>query len=154
MNFEFEKYIGTKRIEAKPMTRGEYAKLSGRNSILTEKGESENDKGYHVIYADGYKSWSPKKQFEDAYRKSGEMNFGHALEMLKLGYRVARTGWNGKGMFIFLATGKQFESDNFGDALPEIVNDVLCMKTAQNTIVIGWLASQTDMLAEDWCIVD
>ena len=44
----FESYIGTKRIDAEPMTRGEYAKLSGRNYILTEKGESESDNGYHV----------------------------------------------------------------------------------------------------------
>lgn len=43
-----EMYIGTKIISAEPMTRGEYAKFSGRNSILTEKGESENDKGYKV----------------------------------------------------------------------------------------------------------
>ena len=84
---------------------------------------------------------------------SGKMNFGHALELLKRGEKVARKGWNGKGMFLFLATGKQFESDNFGDQLPEIVNDVICMKTAQNTICIGWLASQADMLADDWEIV-
>ena len=149
-----EKYIGTKQIEAEPMTRGEYAKFSGRNSILTEKGESENDKGYKVTYEDGYVSWSPEKAFLGAYRKSGEMNFGHALELLKRGEKVARKGWNGKGMFLFLATGKEFESENFGDKLPEIINDVICMKTAQNTICIGWLASQTDMLAEDWKIVE
>lgn len=149
-----EMYIGTKIINAEPMTRGEYAKFSGRNSILTEKGESENDKGYRVTYKDGYVSWSPEKVFNEAYKKSGEMNFGHALEMLKHGKRVARKGWNGKGMFLFLATGKEFESENFGDKLPDIVNDVICMKTAQNTICIGWLASQTDMLAEDWELIN
>lgn len=52
-----KKFVGTKVIEAEPMTRGEYAKLSGRNSILTEKGESEADRGYHVRYADGYEFW-------------------------------------------------------------------------------------------------
>lgn len=149
-----EMYIGTKIISAEPMTRGEYAKFSSRNSILTEKGESENDKGYKVTYEDGYVSWSPEKAFLEAYRKSGEMNFGHALELLKRGKKVARKGWNGKGMFLFLATGKEFESENFGDKLPEIINDVICMKTAQNTICIGWLASQTDMLAEDWELIN
>lgn len=78
------------------------------------------------------------------------MNFGQAIEILKKGGKVTRKGWNGKGMFLFLATGKNFQSENLGEALPEIVNDVICMKTAQNTICIGWLASQTDMLAEDW----
>ena len=104
---KFEEYIGTKRVEAVPMTRGEYAELSGRNSILTEKGESSSDAGYLVKYPDGYQSWSPKKAFEDAYRKSGEMTFGHALEALKHGDRVARSGWNGKDMYLFLADGKQ-----------------------------------------------
>lgn len=149
-----EKYIGTKQIKAEPMTRGVYAVRCGRNSILTDKGESAEDAGYLVRYEDGYESWSPKDVFEKAYRKSGEMNFGHALELLKCGHKVSRSGWNGKGMFLFLATGKEFESQNFGDSLPEIVRDVICMKTAQNTICIGWLASQLDMLADDWGLVE
>lgn len=145
-----EKYIGTKTIEAEPMTRGDYNKYRG---WTIPADENPDDEGYLVKYSDGYISWSPKKQFEEAYKMSGEMNFGHALELLKRGEKVARKGWNGKEMFLFLATGKQFESDNLGDQLPEIVNDVICMKTAQNTICIGWLASQTDMLADDWEII-
>ena len=151
---KFESYTGTKRIDAAPMNRGDYAELSGRNSILTEKGENPADEGYLIRYPDGYQSWSPKKQFEDTYRKSGEMTFGHALELLKSGCAVARKGWNGKGMFLFLASGTEFEFNSFGDKLPEIVNDTICMKTAQNTICVGWLASQTDMLAEDWEVVE
>lgn len=145
-----EKYIGTKTIEAEPMTRGDYNKYRGWTIPADENPDEE---GYLVKYSDGYISWSPKKQFEEAYKISGEMSFGHALELLKRGEKVARKGWNGKGMFLFLATGKQFESDNLGDQLPEIVNDVICMKTAQNTICIGWLASQTDILADDWEII-
>nr|DAL88802.1 MAG TPA: Protein of unknown function (DUF2829) [Caudoviricetes sp.] len=146
-----EKYIGTKTIEAEPMTRGNYHKYRG---WTIPADEDSDDEGYLVKYSDGYISWLPKKQFEEAYKMSGEMNFGHALELLKRGEKVAREGWNGKGMFLFLATGKQFESDNLGDQLPEIVNDVICMKTAQNTICIGWLASQADMLSEDWQTID
>ena len=149
----FKKYIGTKQIEAKPMTRGEYDALSSRNSILTEKGEQSFDEGYFVKYSDGYTSWSPKKQFEEAYREYGSMNFGHALEMLKLGYRVARTGWNGKDMFIFLAKGEDLTSCICGENMPSCV-DCICMKTADDKICIGWLASQTDMLAEDWEVVE
>lgn len=89
-------YIGTKVIKAEPMTRGEYAKLSGRNSICTDKGESESDAGYHVRYADGYESWSPSQAFEDAYQSFDKMTFGNAIELLKKGYAVAREGWNGK----------------------------------------------------------
>lgn len=154
----FESYIGTKRIDAAPMTRGEYAKLSGRNSILTEKGESESDNGYHVRYPDGYESWSPKSAFDAAYRKSGNMTFGHAIELLKLGCKMARKGWNGKGMFLYLIKGAEFQNAlkyGYGEYEREpTITSSIAMKTAQNTIVIGWLASQTDMLAEDWHIVE
>lgn len=84
-----------------------------------------------------------------------EMNFGSAVEELKRGNKVARSGWNGKGMFLFLIDGNcwEFTTDNAG---PEI-NDLdllpfLCMKTADNKLV-PWLASNTDMLADDWGIV-
>ena len=146
----FKKYVGTKQIEAVPMTRGEYNRYRGWTIPADENPE---DEGYLVKYNDGYISWSPKKQFEEAYRESGSMNFGHALEMLKLGYRVARTGWNGKDMFIFLAKGEDLTSCICGENMPSCV-DCICMKTADDKICIGWLASQTDMLAEDWEVVE
>ena len=61
-----QKYIGTKLIEAKPMTRGEYNKFRGW--VLPE-GENPEDKGYLVKYSDDYVSWSPKSVFESAYFK-------------------------------------------------------------------------------------
>ena len=52
----------------------------------------------------GYISWSPKGVFEGHYQNTVEgMSFGHAIEAMKLGYKVARTGWNGKGMWIALS---------------------------------------------------
>lgn len=80
------------------------------------------------------------------------MNFGQAIEALKKGNRVKRNGWNGKGMYLFLANGEDLTSCIFKDVPIKCVDSV-CMKTAQDTIVIGWLASQTDMLAEDWEIL-
>ena len=80
-----KKYIGTKQIEAKPMNRGDYNKYRGWN---IPADENPNDEGYLVKYNDGYISWSPKKQFEEAYRSSGKMSFGHAIEMLKSGCRI------------------------------------------------------------------
>lgn len=140
-------YIGTKMIEAKPMNRGEYNKYRGWN---LPEGENPEDEGYLVKYQDGYESWSPKKQFEEAYRDCQGMTFGIALELLKKGCKVAREGWNGKGMYLFLAHGEDIRSCTGIDAK---CVDVICMKTAQNTVVFGWLASQTDMLAEDWVIL-
>jgi len=90
------------------------------------------------------------------------MDFGDAIRVLKRGKRVARAGWNGKGMWLSLscAETKEIEADKFwsphnrdhaiaqggkAKVLPSIT-----MKTATGEILMGWLASQTDMLAEDW----
>ena len=61
-----KKYIGTKLIEAEPMTRGD----AWGKHLLREKPSTENfdDEGYHVRYEDGYESWSPVKPFEEAYK--------------------------------------------------------------------------------------
>lgn len=59
-----KKYIGTKLIEAKPMTRGEYNKYRGWQIPANENRE---DEGYLVRYSDSYVSWSPKEVFETAY---------------------------------------------------------------------------------------
>ena len=85
------------------------------------------------------------------------MDFGEAIKALKEGKSVARKGWNGKGMFLYLINGSEFQNAlkyGYGEYehKPTITSSI-AMKTAQNTIVIGWLASQTDMLAEDWEIV-
>ncbi|MCS2316064.1 DUF2829 domain-containing protein [Phocaeicola vulgatus] len=101
--------------------------------------------------------------------------FGQALESLKRGHLVTRKGWNGKGMFIFMRpedslptnmivnqvkslpeSFKIWVSDNYGDSETDKIKFTayLCMKAADGTIVNGWLASQTDMLANDWVIVE
>ena len=75
-------------------------------------------------------------------------SFGDAIKYLKRGLKVLRKGWNGKGMYLFLADGEDLTSClSEGDF--ECASSV-CMKTAQNTICVGWLASQADMLSEDW----
>ena len=84
------------------------------------------------------------------------MNFGEALEALKAGKKVARKGWNGKSQYIELAT-----NISYVNACKEIVNcehDAIGNKAiafiGTSGVQIGWLASQADMLAEDWVIVD
>ena len=113
-------------------------------------------------------------------------DFGEAIGFLKLGKRVARQGWNGKEMFVFMRPAdsihiskvvntikslpqsvkdfyRQEILDKNGDEIPEAnlrSDDVvkftayLCLKAADGTIVNGWLASQTDMLANDWILLD
>jgi len=79
------------------------------------------------------------------------MTFGEALKRVRTGNRIAREGWNGKGMFVVLIKGSQLKEafDKNNDTLYQY-NDVLALKTADDRIQVGWLASQTDMLATDW----
>ena len=108
------------------------------------------------------------------------LSFGEALELAKQGKMVQREGWNGKGMFIFMRPADELHVDMVIDkvkSLPDSVKEYfkqdvmsnsgeriypadeddkvkftayLCLKAADGTIVNGWLASQTDMLANDW----
>lgn len=171
-----QQFIGVKLINAKEMTRLAYNELRGWTLPSDENGE---DEGYLVEYIDGgkanhpdfagYISWSPKEVFDRAYRSTSGMNFGLALEALKDGKAIARAGWNGKGMFIYLNHGSHdfpahqdrppviggvnhslFENGDTGTVtrMPNIN-----MRAADGSTVTGWLASQTDMLADDWSIV-
>lgn len=87
------------------------------------------------------------------------MNFGDALALLKAGKKVAREGWNGKGMFLFLVPGSTFAVNRapLNTIYPEGTlidyHAHIDMKTAQG-YVVPWLASQPDMLSEDWVQVD
>lgn len=89
------------------------------------------------------------------------MNFGQALEQLKQGNKVARTGWNGKGMWIVLMPSLYLKAGNANDrTIKHIGKDTpldcqpyIVMWTAEQKWQPGWLASQADMLAEDWQVV-
>ena len=168
------RFIGTKIVKARPMSCAEY--YIYRDWTLSSN-ENGNDLGYLVEYMDGgkpnhpnhvgYISWSPARQFNLAYRESGGLPFGLVLEALKLGEKIARIGWNGKGMWLSLSgntleprnvafenlwskQNSEFARTHGGSA--EIL-PCITMKTADDKIQMGWLASQADMLAEDWYIV-
>jgi len=167
-----QKYIGTKLINAKPMTRLAYNELRGWTLPTDENGA---DEGYLVEYIDGgqpnhpdfagYISWSPADVFARAYRPVSGMTFGQAIEAMKRGDKVARAGWNGKGMWLSLSgycvrhiPAGGFWSENNADFARSQggqakVLPCITMKTATDEILMGWLASQTDMLAEDWSIL-
>lgn len=79
------------------------------------------------------------------------MTFGQAIEALKSRHIVARSGWNGKGMWLLLVTGPP-QLDGYSISHLEFA-PYIGMKTADRKFV-PWLASQTDMLAEDWEVVE
>jgi len=165
-------YIGTKIINATPMTRLAYNEFRGWTLPENERGE---DEGYLVEYLDGgepntaqyegYVSWSPKAQFDNAYRETNGLSFGLSLDAMAKGHKVARAGWNGKGMWIAKGEGtKSLPAEKFwnkhsrnhaelnggaAEVLPYAI-----MKTATGEILMGWLASQSDMFADDWGVVN
>lgn len=234
-----KKYIGTKQIEAEPMTRGD----AWGKHLLREKPSTENfdDEGYHVRYEDGYESWSPKDTFEKAYKiadtfldrlhiemrdlyekmdklspfiESGKidevvtdkyqnyllrlqhrimsryinvlecrigrvdgspeaplhlMSFGDAIEILKQGGAIRRSGWNGKGLMVFKQVPAHIESDIIPkmQSLPQSAKDFIlkgkgfidyisqCLIYNENTgRADSWVPSISDVFAEDWEIVE
>lgn len=90
-------------------------------------------------------------------------DFGLAIHALKAGKRVARAGWNGKGMWLMLQPGSTVAPDQVRSGAAKgradegaeaiVILPHIDMRAADGAIVVGWLASQTDMLAEDWQLV-
>lgn len=83
-------------------------------------------------------------------------NFGTALEILKHGGKVARKGWNGKKQYIQLATGISYKSadDEIVNCEHDAIGNKAIAFVGTSGVQIGWLASQADMLAEDWVVVE
>lgn len=147
------------------MNRAEYNAYRGWELPSNEDGA---DEGFLVEYLDGgkandfrhqgYISWSPDEVFHNAYREVDAMTFGLAIEALKAGHKVARAGWNGKGMFVYYVSPGEYlarseaAKDYFGEGSLVPYRDYIAMKTVDE-MVVPWVASQTDILAEDWTIV-
>ncbi len=85
-------------------------------------------------------------------------DFSDALRHIKAGRRVARVGWNGKGMFLFLVPGSHFKVNRppllgiYPEGTGIDYRPHIDMKTAQGDVV-PWVASQSDLIAEDWIVV-
>ena len=164
-------YVGTKIIRAIPMDRRSYTQFRGWDLPADENGD---DAGFLVEYTDGgkpnvqgydgYVSWSPAEQFSNAYHEVSGLSFGMAIEALKLGAKVSRLGWNGKGMWLTLVPGT--EAATLRDGTPyakatglrvcEILPHIDMWTTnaqGRRAMLPGWLASQTDMLANDWMVL-
>ena len=233
-----KKYIGTKQIEAEPMTMGEAYE---KNLLQAGRvpNESETTKaGYHVKYEGGYESWSPAEAFEKAYKvadtpldrmtieeneladrmeklyafirgdkykeldnatramlaaqyssmseylnvlrsrstkmenKDGScsgISFGSAIALLKSGFALRRSGWNGKNLFVIKQVPAHIESDIIPkmQSLPQFAKDLILNGkgfidyTSQCLIYNGntgradsWVPSISDIFADDWELVE
>ena len=235
-----KKYIGTKQIEAEPMTMGEaYERGLLQAGRLPNEAEKDNA-GYHVKYQDGYESWSPAEPFKKAYKcaetfldrlhiemrdlydkmdklapfiESGKideivtdkyqncllrlqhrimsryinvlecrigridgapeaplhlMTFGDAIEVLKQGVAIRRSGWNGKGLMVFKQVPARITEEIIPkmQSLPQSAKDLIlkgkgfidytsqCLIYNENTgRADSWVPSISDVFAEDWEIV-
>ena len=140
-----ENYIGTKIIEAESCP------------AWKDAGDHKTgDPGYRVRYSDGYESWSPTDVFEAAYRRTDSMSFGLAIEAAKKGHKIQREGWNGKGQYVELATCISYKNAS-GEAVNvnhDAIGNAALAFVGTSGVQLGWLASQADMLADDWRIVE
>lgn len=236
-----KKYIGTKQIEAEPMTMGEAYEKGLLQAGRVPNDSEKSNAGYHVRYQDGYESWSPADPFEEAYKcadtfidrlyiehsdlmekfekcaifvdsnkfrevvkddypafllslqrdlmgryaaileqrtaiSKGEtsittlprMSFGIAIQALKFGLAIRRSGWNGKGLFVVKQVPARIGSDVIPkmQSLPQSAKDLIlagkgfidytsqCLIYNENTgRADSWVPSISDVFAEDWEIV-
>ena len=236
-----KKYIGTKQIEAEPMTMGEAYEKGLLQASRVPKESEKSKAGYHVRYSDGYESWSPAEPFEKAYKcadtfvdrlyiehsdlmekfekcavfvnsdkfrevikddypafllslqrdlmgryaaileqciaiSKGEtsittlprMSFGIAIQALKFGLAIRRSGWNGKNLFVIKQVPAHIESDVIPNmqSLPQSAKNLIlkgkgyidytsqCLIYNENTgRADSWVPSISDVFAEDWEIV-
>ncbi|ULJ66648.1 DUF2829 domain-containing protein [Wielerella bovis] len=160
-------YVGGLRaIQAKQMTREEYNDLRGWQ---VPQDENPSDDGYLIVNPnvsernvdgfDGYVSWLPTKAFNEQYRVEN-LSFGQAVELLKLGKRVARKNWNAANQFVYFVPENKYPASRNPNSPIQgyFENDevpyraYLALKTAQDDVAT-WVPSISDVLAEDWLIV-
>lgn len=158
-SLHMKQYIGTKILEAEPAVRFRGTVYGLADTVplhLMEEYPEEVQRGYRLRYPDGYISWSPENVFQEAYRRTDGMNFGLAIEAAKKGKKIARQGWNGKNQYVELADCISYKN-NAGEIVNvdhcNIGNKALAF-VGTSGVQMGWLASQADMLADDWHIVE
>jgi len=144
--------FGTKKIYAVAMNRLEYNNYRGWDLPSDENGD---DTGYLVEYVDGgpsnhighkgYISWSPSDVFHNAYQPDGSLSFGHALVAMESGHKVARAGWNGKGMWVEVLYK---HTNDYG----QVINPSFRISQVDGSLS-SWVPSCGDCFANDWQIV-
>lgn len=130
--------------------------------------ENGADDGFLLEYLDGgesnhpdhegYITWSPKSVFENSYQDATKgVSFGNAVELAKLGYKIARTGWNGSGMFAYIVSEGSYPAKSPA-VMGVFANDMVpyreywALKTTRNDVA-PWAPSGSDSLANDWVAV-
>jgi len=166
---DMQKYIRTKTMAAQPVNRTNCNMYRGWDLPKDENGLDEGDlpeyldggKPDHPQH-DGYISWSPAEQFEAAYRKTSGLASGLAVEAMKKGAKIARTGWNGAGMSVYYVPAANCKATTLVALATWCTTGMVpyraCMalKTADGAVAVAvatWAPSGSDCLADDWVLV-
>lgn len=141
--------VGIKPLKSVPMVLGEYNQLQGWEMPV---GQDPNKAGYLVEYMDGgepnhrgfdgYISWSPKDVFEKAYKVNGALGFSeaHAVTLLEDGKRIARSGWNGVGLYVYYITDG-------------VLGRFMVIRNGKTGRTNTWVPSSADLIANDWSVL-
>lgn len=110
----------------------------------------------HVTKEQPWENGHENMEGDTCTRSTNFMNFGLALEYAKEGKRIARKGWNGKGQYVEIGTDFAYRAldDNGVLVAHEDIGTNALVFVGTRGRQVGWLASQADMLADDWYIVD
>lgn len=167
-----KKYIGLVSLLAIAMTFEAFSKHQGSEMKDHVDGTAE---GYLVKYENGFEFWVSKEEFEKSNKPCNRLTFGHAIEALKHGKRLAREGWNGNNMFIFMQVPAiinkdivpkmqslpddvkaefQKRFDNPSEQIDAIYYQNQIAMVSSSNVITGWSPSVSDALADDWTILD
>ena len=162
-----KKYKTNTTVLATPLTRKEYCDL---REWVVPANENPNDAGMLINIVSSFPSnvpgftgqisWKVKEAFDQEFTEdaTSNMSFSEALEKLKEGHKLTRSGWNGKGMFVFLVSGSQFVVSRppLNTLFPEGTEITYQphIDLATTTGVVGvWQPSMGDVMATDWEIL-
>lgn len=151
---ELQQFIRCHIVKAADMTRGEYNKYRGWE---IPQNENPDDKGYLVVYPDGYESWCPKAAFEKASRPTPNgLPFGYAIMQCRYNRkRIKRKGWNGIDQYVeYRVVNIEYGEEGKSVTSEAFVFHGRNIHTGETNVQVGWLASQADMAADDWVIVE
>ena len=149
-----QKYIRSHIVEAEPCTLGEWEAKTGKK--WNEADRPRTDEGYKCDYPDGYSGWCPKVEFEKVSSPVENMTFGQAIDACRYrGAKIQRVNWNGEGQFVRFENAMVRFGDTEWERSPScFVFHFVNRKTGETGVQVGWLASQADMAASDWIILD
>lgn len=155
-------YTGNINVKAEPARKIQHGLMP---AVVVEKdtkihsildGAPKQD-GYSVTMPDGNKTWVERKVFEEIFQVAvPAMDFGQAIAAVREGKRIARRGWNGKNQYVELATNISYK--NWSGTIVNVdhsaIGSAALAFVGTSGVQLGWLASQADMLADDWYIAD